>query len=113
MKTFCLTLLLLATCAAAEAQTHFDPRAHTPLDQVVMLCATEPDSARFDSAWLAWLAENPDADVEGAVRTVVSRSGTLRSMAIPGMQVKPRPTRPDPEAIAERMLSLAKRSRSR
>ena len=116
MKKIRLTILLLliaGTATSISAQTHFDPRAHTPLDQVIALCATEPGSERFEHAWLTWLDQNPDADLAGAVKTVVSRSGTVRSMAIPGMQVKPRAPQPDPEAIAERMLSLAKRSQRR
>lgn len=108
-----LLLLLAATAPASAAETRFDPRAHTPLDRVIALCATEPGSDRFADAWLTWLADNPDADVAGAVRTVVSRSGTVRSMAIPGMQVQPRAPQPDPEAITERMLGLAKRAQRR
>ena len=115
MKTVLLLILLITMAPALQAGTQFDPRAHTPLDQVIVLCATEPGSARFDDAWLAWLAANPDADVEGAVRTVISRSGTFRSMAIPGMQPQPqtRAAKPDPAAITDRMLSLAKRPRER
>ncbi len=114
MKTLRLITLLLLVASGpgyARAETHFDPRAHTPLDQVIVLCATEPGSGRFDRAWLTWLENNPEADVAGAVRTVVSRAGTVRSMTMPGMEVKPRAPKPDPDAIADRMLSLAKRSK--
>jgi hypothetical protein len=107
--------LLVVCAAAAEAQryNHFDPRAHTDLDQVVALCATEPGSQRFDQAWLSWLAANPEADVYRAVDTVVSRAGTVRSMAVPGMAPTPTGQKPDPEAIADRMLSLAGLPRAR
>ena len=106
-------LVLCALSAQAERYNHFDPRAHTDLDQVIALCATEPGSQKFDQAWLNWLAENPDADVYGAVETVVSRAGTVRSMAIPGMAPAPRGRKPDPDAIADRMLSLAGKPRAR
>ena len=110
-----LTLLIsaLAMSGISLCQTPFDTRAHSDLDQVIMLCATDPGSARFDQAWLQWLDANPDADVDSAVGTVISRSGTLRSMALPGMQPAPRGRKPDPDAIAERMLSLARRSQTR
>jgi hypothetical protein len=97
----------------AERYNHFDPRAHTGLDQVVALCATEPGSERFDQAWLSWLAANPDADVYRAVETVISRAGTVRSMAVPGMMPTPRGQKPDPQAISDRMLGLAGKPRGR
>jgi hypothetical protein len=106
-------LLIGVVTAQADAYNHFDPRAHSDLDHVVALCATEPGSERFDQAWLSWLAENPEADVYGAVETVVSRAGTVRSMAIPGMTPTPGGRKPDPDAIAERMLSLAAKPRAR
>lgn len=105
--TLCSVLLCLTVAARAEGYNHFDPRAHSNLDQVVALCAIEPGSQRFAQAWLNWLAENPQADVYRAVETVVSRAGTVRSIAVPGMQPRPRGRQPDPDAIAERMLSLA------
>jgi hypothetical protein len=105
--------LLCAVIAQADRYNHFDPRAHTDLDQVIALCATEPGSRRFDQAWLHWLAENPDADVYGAVETVLSRAGTVRSMAIPGMSPTPGGRAPDQDAIADRMLSLAGEPRAR
>lgn len=114
LQTILLGLLIVCTAAvAAERQNHFDPRAHTGLDQVVALCATEPGSWRFDQAWLSWLAANPDADVYRAVETVVSRAGTVRSMAVPGMKPTPRGHKPDPQAISDRMLSLAGKPRAR
>jgi hypothetical protein len=108
-----LMISALTMSGTSLCQTQFDPRAHSDLDQVIMLCATDPGSARFDQAWLQWLDANPDADVDAAVGTVISRSGTIRSMAIPGMQPVPRGRRPDPDAVAERMLSLARRSQTR
>ncbi len=111
-----LTLLMplvSATTALADEYRHFDPRSHTSLDQVIALCATEPGSSRFDQAWLNWLADNPDADVYQAVDNVVSRAGTFRSMAIPGMSPAPRGEKPDPAALADRMLSLAGKARAR
>ena len=111
-----LALTALLICAAsvqADRYNHFDPRAHTELDQVIALCATEPGSRRFDQAWLHWLAQNPHADVYGAVETVLSRAGTVRSMAIPGMRPAPGGKAPDQDAIADRMLSLAGKPRAR
>ena len=106
-------LILCAVGVQAERYNHFDPRAHTDLDQVVALCATEPGSQRFDQAWLNWLAQNPDADVYRAVDTVISRAGTVRSMAVPGMMPTPRGQKPDPQAISDRMLALAGKPRGR
>ena len=106
-------LLVCSSLIQADDYRNFDPRAHTPLDQVITLCATEPGSPRFDQVWLNWLAENPTADVYGAVDTVVSRAGTVRSMAIPGMPATPRGAKPDPNAIASRMLSLAGKPQAR
>ncbi len=106
-------LILLAAGTQADPYNHFDPRGHTDLDQVIALCATEPGSQRFDQAWLAWLAQNPEADVYRAVETVVSRSGTVRSMAIPGMTPALQGQQPDRQAIADRMLSLAGKPRAR
>ena len=108
-----MIILFCAVSAQADRYNHFDPRAHTDLDQVIALCATEPGSQRFDQAWLNWLAENPQADVYGAVETVLSRAGTLRSMAIPGMSPAPGGKTPDKGAIADRMLSLAGKPRAR
>lgn len=109
-----LALLTFSAAApAADQYNHFDPRGHTDLDQVIALCATEPGSPRFDQVWLDWLASNPEADVYEAVETVISRAGTVRSMAIPGMAPAPRGARPDPQAIADRMLSLAGKPRAR
>ena len=110
----CAALLLAGSSQAQTAAPgHFDPRAHSSLDQVVMLCATEPGSDRFAHAWQQWLADNPDADVYAAVRSVISRSGTLRSMAVPGMVPAAEGRQPDPEAVSERMLSLAGKPRAR
>ena len=108
-----ITFAAAAGDAQAERYNHFDPRSHTSLDQVIALCATKPGSQRFDQAWLSWLEQNPQADVYGAVETVLSRAGTLRSMAIPGMKPVPQGRQPDPGAIADRMLSLAGKPRAR
>lgn len=114
LASLLLPLLLFCTATAqAEGYRHFDPRQHTALDHLVALAATEPGSQRFDRAWLAWLADNPQADVYQAVDTVVSRASTIRSMAIPGMTPTRRGAKPDPDAIADRMLSLAGKPRAR
>ncbi|MEM8769165.1 MAG: hypothetical protein AAGE43_17100 [Pseudomonadota bacterium] len=104
-----LPLLLgfsLAVCSPS-IQAEFDTRAHTDLNPVIMLCATAPGSPRFQAAWQRWLKENPGADVAGAVETVISRSGTVRSMAVPGMTPTGSGHRVDHEAIAAQMFSLA------
>ena len=102
-----LLLSLGLAVNGSPAQAEFDTRAHTDLSQVIVLCATEPGSPRFQAAWRAWLEKNPGADVAGAVETVISRSGTVRSMAVPGITPTARGHRPDPEAIAAQMFSLA------
>lgn len=94
--------------AASASAAEFDPRSHSDLNGVIFLCATEPASPRFDAAWVDWLQANPDADVDGAIRTVVSRAGTVRSMAIPGMAPAKPGSRPDPEAVAGHMTALAR-----
>lgn len=106
-STIALVLMVLANASHAE----FDSREHTDLGPVVMLCASEPESGRFDAAWMKWVRENPEADLTVAIRTVLSRAGTLRSMAMPGMQPRPVGERPDPEAIGERMAALARQAR--
>ncbi len=105
-----LLSLLLGLCLTLSwhpARAEFDTRAHTDLNQVIMLCATEPGSPRFQAAWKGWLQQNPDADVAGAIETVLSRSGTLRSMAVPGMTPTASGHRRDSGAIAAQMFSLA------
>jgi hypothetical protein len=106
-SSIALALTLLASAGHAE----FDTREHTDLGPVVMLCASEPESGRFDAAWMQWVRENPDADVSAAIRTVLSRAGTLRSMAMPGMRPRPVGERPDPDAIGERLAALARQAR--
>lgn len=107
-----ILLLLIGICLfsttldAAESAGHFDPRQFDRLNQVIILCATEPDSERFAATWRSWVEENPEADVHAAVNTVVSRAGTYRGMAIPGMEPVRHGRRPDPDAIADYMLSL-------
>ncbi|MGE0621210.1 MAG: hypothetical protein AB7O54_01255 [Pseudomonadales bacterium] len=101
-------LLACLTAAAADSDAgRFDPRNHDDLNTVIFLCATEPASPRFDAAWTDWLARNPDADVDAAIESVLSRAGTVRSMAIPGMAPAKPGSRPDPEAIADYMAALA------
>jgi hypothetical protein len=83
------------------------------LQKVVVLCATQPGSAEFDTAWTTWVKANPQADLDDTIRRVLSQAGTMRSMSGPGM-APTRPTRhPTPDAIAERMRWLASSSQSR
>ncbi len=110
-------ILALLLCSAgindAQAAAHFDPRNHDDLNQVIMLCATEPASERFAATWQHWVQENPEADVYAAVDAVISRAGTFRGMAIPGMEPVRHGQRPDPAALTDYMLSLVgKRPRS-
>ena len=109
MKTLLLLLLLLHGTPPGAAE--FDPRWHGDLGPVITLCAAEPASPRFDAAWMNWVRANPGADLDAAIRTVLSRAGTLRSMAGPGMAPGPAGTRPDPQAVAERMRYLARKAR--
>lgn len=82
------------------------------LQKIVVLCATRPGSAEFDTAWTAWVRTNPQADLEDTIRRVLSQAGTMRSMSGPGMA----PTRPSRHptlgAIADRMRWLANSTRS-
>lgn len=113
-RTWLLIPLLLGTLTAGATDppaAAFDPRNHGDLNGVIFLCATEPASPRFDAAWVDWLDANPDADVDGAISNVLSRAGTIRSMAIPGMAPARPGSRPDPAAIAEHMAALARRAR--
>lgn len=110
------TLLLLATNPAFGAGPFTDFNESDPgtaeLQHVVVLCATRPDSAEFDAAWTAWVKANPEADLDKAIRIVISRAGTMRSMSGPGM-APTQPTRqPTPGAISERMRWLANSARS-
>lgn len=104
--TLCLMLSLQGALAQTPSAAHFDPRAYAELNPVIMLCATEPGSARFAASWRNWVAGNPEADVYAAVQTVVSRAGTFQSMAVPGMEPVRQGRRPAPEAIAAYMLDL-------
>ncbi len=107
IAALCLAGLIVVQAFAQDAPTtRLDPRAHEDLNQVIMLCATEPTSERFAAAWLDWIERNPEADIYAAVNTVVSRAGTFRSMAIPGMEPISQGRRPDPEGVAEYMLNL-------
>ena len=106
---YLLTVLLALVAATAMAAGEFDPRAHGDLHEVVALGASEPGSPRFDAAWIQWLRENPSADVDGAIRTVISRAGTFRSLASPGMAPSRPGSRPDAEAISAHMRALADR----
>ena len=108
-----LLLLFLLLHGATPGAAEFDPRAHSDLGPVITLCATEPESPRFDVAWTDWVRDNPTADVDAAIRTVLSRAGTLRSMAVPGMTPGRVSPRPDPRAVAERMRYLARKTRYR
>lgn len=111
--------LLLGTSLAfgASASLEFtplkDPNPGTVgLQTVVVLCATRPGSAEFDAAWTAWVKAHPEADIQPAIQTVISRAGTMRSMSGPGM-APTQPTRqPTPGAISERMRWLANSARS-
>ncbi len=107
-----LLFLVLHPAVAAVAATGFDPRQHGDLNPVIVLCATDPGSAEFDQAWMRWVRANPTADLSAAIRTVISRAATLRSMAVPGMAPKPAGERPAPGAVEERMRYLARQARS-
>ena len=108
-----LLLLFLLLHGAPPGAAEFDPRAHSDLGPVITLCATEPESPRFKAAWIGWVRANPTADVDAAIRTVLSRAGTLRSMAVSGMAPDRVSARPEPETIAGRMRYLARKTSSR
>ena len=105
--------LLVASLTAVypASGAEFDPRSHDDLSTVIMLCAAAPESPGFDAAWINWVRANPTADTNAAIRAVLSRAGTLHSMAVPGMQPRQAGSRPDPKAVAERMRYLARKAR--
>ena len=119
------TILLLLAANLAHGASHSpeftdlndsDPgvtnSAANDLQKIVVLCATQPGSTAFDTAWIAWVKANPQADLDDTIRRVVSQAGTMRSMSGPGM-APTRPSRhPTPDAIAERMRWLASANRS-
>jgi len=83
----------------------------TDLQKIVILCATEPGSPRFDAAWTAWVRENPDADLDRTVRTVVSHAGTMRSMGSAGMEPTKPKRLPTTAEITRHMQDLAASAR--
>lgn len=106
----CLAVPAANSFAGDASAGSFDTRAHGDLNQVIILCATEPASERFAATWQDWLERNPGADVYAAVDTVVSRAGTFRSMAIPGMEPVSQGKRPDAQVLTDHMLRLAEKS---
>lgn len=97
-------VLLTRTAHAAESVAQ-------DLQRIVVLCATEPASDRFDQAWTAWLMEHPNADVESTIRTVITRAGTIRSMSLVGAEPTPPRRHPSRDTIAEHMRMLASSAR--
>ena len=54
------------------------------LQQLIMLCASEPGSPRFDEAWVDWVRKNPEEDIADAVAQIIGRAQSLRSMSSGG-----------------------------
>ena len=101
------TLLLgLAILAAAESPRVPGPMAS--LEPMAALCATEPASSRFNDAWFEWLRSYPNADVDEAIRRVVTKARTLRSLSLPGLAAAPVAHRMSDEDIAAHMQKLAR-----
>lgn len=107
-----LGLWLGLTFGAATGQAGIEPPEDPALDQIVMLCATEPGSPRFDQAWTVWLADHDHelatrAEVNAVIDAVVSRAHTLRSMAAVGMEPVRPGSRPSRQQIVDHMQRLA------
>jgi len=113
-RTLCIGMAVTAlTTLAMHAPAELDPRGDAELQAIILLCATEPGSAKFDTKWTAWVRANPQVDLQEAVDTVVSRAGSIRSMMMPGIEPV-RPTeRPDREAVAAYMLRVGQAARLR
>ena len=93
---------------AMNSVAEFDPRNHDNLADVITLCATAPDSWQFDSAWLSWLQANPEADLDAAIATVISRAGTVRSMTIAGLAPRLPASMPSKADLTRHMENLAR-----
>ena len=98
--------LLMSRAEALES-------VQSDLQKIVVLCATEPGSPRFDAAWTAWVRDNPDADLERTIDTVLSRAGTIRSMSVSGLEPKKPDRQPSTDVIADRMRALGTAARAR
>lgn len=83
------------------------------LQQLVVLCATEPGSEKFARSWVQWLEMNPSADVANSVRTIVGRARTMRSMMLAGMAHEHDASQPSDAEIAAWMSALADQHLSR
>lgn len=106
----CLIAAGLLVAQILLTRAHADP-ATEALQRIVVLCATEPGSARFDQAWTAWVRNHPQADLEATIRSVTSRASTIRSMGLSGLEPTPPKRQPSPEAVAEHMRALATSAR--
>jgi hypothetical protein len=106
---FAPTRAFAATSSTAEA-SYRDHQTHSVGDElsgVVVLCATEPGSANFNEAWTRWLDNNPSADIDQAIDTVLGKARTIRSMTMGGIEPTAVPTRLTDNQIATHMRDLA------
>ena len=82
------------------------------LQQIAVLCATQPGSQQFEQAWSAWVAANPDADINRTIESVLSQAGTLQSLsAVARDPALKRPTRAELTEYMTLLASRAQRSR--
>jgi hypothetical protein len=103
-----LTLPALPLAAEAPAQL---ARVDS-LEQLAVLCATEPGSEQADSIWASWVRAHPEADLDEVVTDVVSRAMTLRSMAGAGVEPVRPARRPSRAALSEHLLRLGRSTRA-
>ena len=106
-RIICLGMAITAlTTLAMHAAAELDPRGDAELQAIILLCATEPGSAKFNAKWTSWVRANPEVELQDAVDTIASRAGSIRSMMLPGIEPA-RPTKnPDRDAVADYMLRV-------
>jgi hypothetical protein len=107
--SFAPTRAVAATSSAAATSYHQTHGTSDELSGVVVLCATEPGSANFNAAWTRWLDNNPSADIDQAIDTVLGKARTIRSMAMGGIEPTAVPNRLTNNQIAAHMRDLASR----
>ena len=101
-------ILSLAAADAVAARPTASPVSYPDeLASIVVLCATEPGSANFNSAWTRWLDSNSSADVDQVINTVIGKARTIRSMTMGGIEPTALPNRFTDEQIAAHMRDLA------
>ena len=81
------------------------------LQRIVVLCATEPESAEFDRAWGQYVEEHygPDLDIDGLIEEVLLRADTHVVFG-DGRRGSRLPTAGDRDETRRRMRAVADRT---